>query len=488
MDRQVLAVFAFIALVSPLRGQSGQPEPKLANCIDAMSSIPKRSCATAAAVLPIDPLRKYQLAELVDFAEQASPRTRTAWERARARAAAIGIEKSALFPSLAFLATIEHQRLVNPFPKALAPSGFTIVDVPSVIPSLKLDYVLFDFGLRRARVDAARLQALAATSDFVRENQNVAYQVAESFFRVMAAEEAFDAARQNFSTARVAQEAAEEQLRRGRATLPDVLHAQAETARADYQLQAADGEVSLSKVSLREVIGAEPSPQIQIDASSETQPPDALAESIERLVQQATTKRPDLRAELDRLREAEAKVREAVSAYRPSISVEASGAQTTLWPTANVGQFGSASVPTWSLGIHVTWEILDGGRRNAAVAETRALLRQQGEQVRERKDAAAREVWEAYFHFLTAAKQQRAARQLLMASQSSYDSSLRAFQLGVQTFIDVVTAERALADARSAQVAARSTIFTAAAKLEFAVGTILSSQRVTQPAVTDKPR
>ena len=377
---------------------------------------------------------------------------------------------------------------MNPFPKPLAPSGFTIVDVPSAIPSLKLDYVLFDFGLRRARVDAARMQTLASTSDFVRENQDVAYHVAESFFRVIAAEEAFAATRQNFSTARTARKAAQEQLSRGRATVPDELHADAETARADYQLQAADGEVSLSKVSLREVIGAEPSPQIQIDAASETQPSDALTESIEHFIHQAITQRPDLKAEVDRLQGGEAEVREARSAFRPSIVVEASGAQTAVWPTTNVGELGPANVPTWSAGIHVKWEIIDGGRRNADLAEDRALVREQAAKLCERKDAAAREVGEAYFQFLTAAKQQHAAQQLLIASRSSYDSSLQAFQLGVQTFIDVVTSERALADARSAQVAARSKLLTPAAKLEFAVGNILSKQRLTRSAAPAEPR
>ena len=483
MRHRGCALLVFSALASATRGRSGQGETVLTNCIDAKSGLPKRACEPASALPKIDPERRYQLAELVDIAEQSSPRTRIAWEEAKARANAIGIEKSALFPTLAFLATAGQERIVNPFPKPLAPKGFTVVDLPSAIPSLKLNYVLLDFGLRKARIDAARMQALASTHAFVRENQGVAYHVAESFFRVMAAEEAFVAARQNFTTARTTQEAAREQLNRGRATLPDVLHAEAETARADYQLQAAEGEVSLSKVSLTEVIGAEPSPQIQVDAGGEIQPPDTIADAVEFLIHQATTQRPDLKAEIDRLHQAEAKVREAKSAYRPSVSVDASGSQTTVWPTANVGQFGSASVPTWSLGIHVRWEILDGGRRNAVMGENRALVRQQAERVRERKDAAVRDVWEAYVQFLTAVKRQRAARKLLTASQSSYDSSLEAFQLGVQNFVDVVTAERGLADSRSAQVAARSLLFTAAAKLEFAVGTILSGKRVTQPAV-----
>src|ERR1700733_4086505 len=43
----------------------------------------------------MDPAKPYTLAELVDLAQEHNPETRVAWEQAKARAAALGIARSA---------------------------------------------------------------------------------------------------------------------------------------------------------------------------------------------------------------------------------------------------------------------------------------------------------------------------------------------------------------------------------------------------------
>src|SRR5262245_33394294 len=42
----------------------------------------------------------YSLAELIDLAQSNNPQTRMAWERARARANAVGVARSELYPTL----------------------------------------------------------------------------------------------------------------------------------------------------------------------------------------------------------------------------------------------------------------------------------------------------------------------------------------------------------------------------------------------------
>ena len=64
----------------------------------------------------IDPSHPYALAELIDIAERNNPRTRILWERARQRAEALGVEKSAYFPVLAGLAAFGDSRSSIPNP------------------------------------------------------------------------------------------------------------------------------------------------------------------------------------------------------------------------------------------------------------------------------------------------------------------------------------------------------------------------------------
>jgi hypothetical protein len=61
------------------------------------------------------------------------------------------VEKSAYFPVLAGLAAFGDQRNISPFPKPLAPRGYTMVEIPVVQPELTLRYLIFDFGKREGR-------------------------------------------------------------------------------------------------------------------------------------------------------------------------------------------------------------------------------------------------------------------------------------------------------------------------------------------------
>jgi outer membrane protein TolC len=91
-------------------------------------------------------------------------------------------------------------------------------------------------------------------------------------------------------------------------------------------------------------------------------------------------------------------------------------------------------------------------------------------------DRTTREVWSAYIGFRTAVQKQHAAVALLQSASTSYDASLDAYKYGVRTLVDVVTAQRQLAQARRSSVAARSELFLEAVDLEFATGNLLRSQ------------
>ena len=119
------------------------PTPARAQCA-AQVSTPRAAADCAAAATPqstaasLDPNHPYTLAELIDIAEHNNPRTRIAWERAKQRAAQLGIARSAYYPLLAGIALFADQRIVNPFPKPLAPDGYTMVQIPVIQPELNL--------------------------------------------------------------------------------------------------------------------------------------------------------------------------------------------------------------------------------------------------------------------------------------------------------------------------------------------------------------
>jgi outer membrane protein len=295
----------------------------------------------------------------------------------QANAEQLGIERSAYFPVLAGVATFADQRSIEPFPKPLAPLGYTIVNIPVVQPEITLQYLLFDFGKREARIDAAKAAALMAGASFIEVNQQVAFAVASGYYQLITAQERLQAAQETLKTAQTTQNAAEDRLRNGRATLPDVLNARAETLQAVFDLAAADGDEKIARVALAEELGVEPSPTIIIDAQGNAPLPESLTLAIDELINRAMDERPDLLAQIAEIRSANDEVRAAKAEYRPQILLSGSAAQTAVWPTVNVGQFGPANEPTWSAALTVEWRIFDGGARKnqLAMAESRRRKR-----------------------------------------------------------------------------------------------------------------
>ncbi|HEX4275138.1 MAG TPA: TolC family protein [Bryobacteraceae bacterium] len=451
-----------------------------AQCAGSVST-PRAAADCTASSLPqtgtaaVDPNRAYTLAELIDIAEHNNPRTRIVWERAKQRAAQLGIARSAWYPVLAGIAAVADQRIINPFPKPLAPDGYTMVMIPAVQAELKVQYLLFDAGERAAHVDASTQEQIAAGANFIQANQEVAFRVASAYYRLLTAQERLQAAEDTLKTARTTQESAEARLNNGRATLPDVLNARSEAAQAVFDRESADGDEKIARVALTEAIGADPTPNINIDTQKAAPAPQQLTLSIDALIDRAVAGRPDLMAAAAEIRAADDAIRAAKAEFKPKIVVSGDIAQTSLWPTSSFGELGSASRPTWSAQLALEWKIFDGGARRNQVEAAESRRRQAQDELTEIHDRATREVWTAYINFRSAVRKNDAAAALLESANTSYSAQLDAYNLGVRNLVDVVTAEKQLAQARLSGVSARSQLFLEAVDLEFVTGNLMRS-------------
>jgi outer membrane protein len=410
---------------------------------------------------------------LVDIAEHNNPRTRIVWERAKQMAEGLEIAKSAYFPVLTGIATFANQRAIEPFPEPLAPRGYITTEATVVQPEVALQYLVFDFGKREASIDAAKAEALAAGANFIEANQEVAFRVTSDYYKLVTAQERLQAAQETLKTAQTTQDAAEDRLQNGRATMPDVLNARAETSQAVFDLEAADGDEKIARVTLAEELGVDPAPNIVIDAQKNAPLPESLTLSIDKLIDRAMADRPDLIAQVAEIRAADSQVRSAKAEYRPKIMLSGSAAQQAIWPSVDYGQVGAANEPVWSASLGVEWRIFDGGDRKNRLAIAESKEREAQDEFTDKHDQAQREVWTAFIAFRTAQRQEQAAVAQLDSAGASYSASLDAYKYGVKNLVDVVTAEKQLALARLSSVSARSQIFVDTVQLEFVTGNLL---------------
>jgi outer membrane protein len=410
----------------------------------------------------IDASKVYSLAELIDFAEAHHPLTRVAWENAYAQAAAFGVARSELYPTLAAVALSQVSREAIGFG-----SGFIIQTLPAFEATLDLQYTVFDFGARAGRIAAAGARVLAANFVFNDTHRKIINQVEQTYYRLLNMLGQEQAARASLANAQTVQEAAEERLKHGLATLPDVLEARSATAQAEYDLQSILGAEEIARGDLATALNVPPDTVIRVQPLDDLKIPDSINDDVDQAIHRAFEQRPDLLAEVAQIRAADARIREARAAYYPNLALNIIPSAQSLYVLQEGFSWGHTSSLFGGLSVSLNWTVFDGGARRNRLTQAMADARAAEARVSLTRDQIADEVWTAYSNFKTALRQRLAAIALLEASSKSYEAALESYTYGVRNFLDVSAAQRTLARARSTDVLARTQILSALADLAF---------------------
>ena len=418
----------------------------------------------------VDPNVTYSLPELIDLAEAHNPETRVAWEGARAQLAALGLARSELYPTLAAIAVSQINRS-----QVLFGARFYRQTEQAFEGTLDLSYTVFDFGARAGRIAAASAELLAADFAFNDTHRRLIYQVEEAYYRLLNATGQEEAARASLLNAQTVQQAAEERLKNGLATLPDVLEARSATAQAEYDLQAVLGSEEIARGDLATALGASATATIRVQPLSQVPTPDSISDTVDQAIDRAFEQRPDLMQQLADVRSANARIKEAHAAYYPALKVNATPSAQSLYGLQQTLPWAHTTDLTGGLIFSLNWTVFDGGARKSRLAEAEANSRAAEAQVSAAKDQIADEIWTAYSNLKTALRQRQSAVALLDAANQSYAAELESYKYGVRSFLDVTAAQRTLAQARSTDVLARTQVLTSVANLAFQTGDAIQS-------------
>jgi len=451
-----------LVAVIPMFAQSPPPSPARPWHSADEGRIVSEGNHVRQSAFPIEPDRTYSLAELIDLAEAHNPETRVAWENAIAQGAALGIARSELYPTVSAIALTGVDRSEVPLG-----SQFYRQTVPVFQVSLDFNYTIFDFGARRGRIDVQRAQVLAANFAFNDVHRKLIYEVQQAYYRLLNASSQEAAARASLANAQAVQQAAEERLRNGLATLPDVLEARSATAQSLYDLQAVLGAEQIARGDLATALGASATTVIRVQPLSELPTPESVGDSVNQAIDRAFAQRPDLQAEVAGIREANAQRKEARAAFYPSLSFQANPTAQSSYVLQQNLPWGHTSGLTGGLELSLNWTVFDGGARKSRLAQAEAGIREAQAQVSAAHDRIEDEVWTAYSHLDTAFRQRDAATALLDAATQSYAAALESYNYGVRSLLDVTAAQKVLAQARSADVLARTQVLSTLSDLAF---------------------
>jgi outer membrane protein TolC len=205
---------------------------------------------------------------------------------------------------------------------------------------------------------------------------------------------------------------------------------------------------------------------------------------VDVLIAQAVKSRPDLAAAQAQYRQAIGNVRAARGNLFPSIQATGTGGRTYV----NTLPSGATNY-TLSLGLVIP--IFSGFTRQYAVKQARAEADAALGRALSVKQQVQFQVFSSYYALQTAARRVNTADDLLASAQSSEEAALGRYRAGVGLFVDLLTAQSALASARAQQVQARWVWQTSLAQLAHDTGVLDTSGsaniRVTPDTIREAP-
>ena len=426
--------------------------------------------------VPVDQTHLYTLPELVDLAERNSKETRIAWEQARQAATAVGVAQAALFPVLTADALGGYTHSAMPFPSILSSRGYITSNGEGFFPEVALRYLLFDFGAARASVKEAREGSFASNVVFTGTHQRLILGVAEAYYQVSGANAELAAALASVDNSHLLRRAAESRYAHGEGTVLDVAFARRGVAQADLALVRSTVAQHDAMFALVSALGYPPTTTLQVADASSHPLPRTTSAAVASLMRDALEKRPDLLADLARLRAADARVTLAQASFSPKVSISAHVNANIGAVSVDSGPPESVEQPEGGVFLRLDWPIYEAGLRRNELRLAQSRRSEAADVLQEGQEKALREVASAFDQLEACLAQYQASLAVQAASQTAFDQASHAYAHGLGSITDATSAATALAQARAEIARSHAQAMVSAAVLASSAGNLTSSQ------------
>lgn len=435
---------------------------------------PQPEVATLEATPDISGKQAHDLPGLIDIAQSHNPATRLAWQQARQVALTEGMVAATYLPVISASVIGGRQRVAGSIDNGLPGLNNPNVTVGGVTPTVSLQWLLFDFGQRRALHDAARHNSAAANVLFNGAHQKIIFDVTRAYFLYGAARSRVRIAGQTLGNSQAIEAAAVDRMEKGLGNAVETAQAKQQVAQARFGLVQAQGAEQGAYQALLGAMGVSPMTRMQIRDASGRALSATFQAPTDKAIQDALARRPDVLASYSAMKATRAGIAAAQSEFMPKVflsAVAASGSN-SLSSTGlpSIGQQGS----TTGFLVGATMPIYDGGLRAAQLRKAEALA-DSGETTFNRvKNDAVREIIVASDTLRSALASYRAATALTDAARVTYDAAFAAWKSGVGSITAAVAADTGLLQARQAQADAHAASLVSAANLAFVLGAMTS--------------
>lgn len=350
------------------------------------------------------PVLKMSLVEAIELALGKSPNIRLYREKIEAARAVTRTQLGALLPNVAAAGKYNHQTffLGTIGGRPVRTDPFDIVDGRA-----SFTQSLFSLSLiERWRASRSALQ-VAELDSATTENDTVA-KVALSYFEVLRYQDTVDARTANVALYEDLVAFVRNRQVGGMATGLDAARLESQLENERQRLELAKGEVERAKFMLLNSIGIGYDLALQLTDSLKAY--EGALPSLHSALEAAGTERPELKAQVQRIRTAELGVRSIKGERLPSLSAE-----------GNYGLIGNRfenNTGTYNVGVQLSIPIFDGGQREGRIGQSVSEYNQEAYRLDLVKNQIGMEVRDALMTLKASLEQQRIAKDGLKASRT----------------------------------------------------------------------
>ncbi len=380
---------------------------------------------------------------------------------------------------------------------AFSEAGNTLLSSTSLAPA---DAQFYGFGTQlsagvnlfngyRDREHAKASVALhtAALDGFDRVRQQVAFDVSQAFFQVVLDRRLRDVAAANLDLSRARQGQLEEQVRAGTRAPPDLYRQQAQVSADEFALIDAQNRVDTDGRSLLLRLRVDPTrPYTIIEPLPDTTLLSADSLRPDDLVARALRVRPDITAQMNRTDADQHEMTAARGGTLPKVALRFDAAvsgrifdremvrgvdQLTVPQRSIFDQLGNQWTRALTLG--VSWDVFDNYRARLDIERATVSLDRDRLATDDLRLRVATQVQQALGDYRAAEQKLKTTAAGLESAQQAFDAVQGRFDVDLATFVDVLSAQTTLTQARALREQAVANMALQKTVLRYAVGDLV---------------
>lgn len=336
--------------------------------------------------------------------------------------------------------------------------------------SLSASYLIFDFGKRSSDFAEALATYRAAGFDYDETIQNYVYSVIGAYYELLNANANVTAAEMARTVAKTAKDTADKKFKAGAVAKADVYRADTTLASAELSLERAKNNREITKGTLLNKLSFPANQEITIADMPSSFGSDAESEDIEKLIEIARQKRPDL---LKATANKDAAWNRRNSAFLQNLPSISASAGIGVGSNSFGGLFDDART-SGEIRVSASMPIFAGFANMYSVRAANANYDTAVENERSTRNNAMMDVFTAYQNYKTAKTVLTQTDALLKSAIETERVTSGMYKVGRSTMLDWQQAQSDLQDARNQNNAAKYDLYVKRAAVALAIGDIQS--------------